>query len=232
MSTVPTGRPGPSTAFRRAAIDPAMALGYLRRLERNWTVGSLALIAGGVPASFLGPFLAAGMFWVFQASRRDARAPLPPFLLPFAVACVVVIPLMYAVAWGSRRSLFRTFDEEVEDEDPSLVGAVTGAQDPTIILRVVLFAPRMVLHGLWRLRARHKLGNVDLPRAAGALSVLAAFDEGVPPGRLLKTGEPGDALGPLFDFLLLHDLIGISSTGDRVWLHGHIRQKFVPGQAR
>jgi hypothetical protein len=86
----------------------------------------------------------------------------------------------------------------------------------------------MVIFAARRMRARAKLGRVDLPRVAEALAVLGSADGGIPPGRLLRPGEGGEVLGAIFDFLLLHEQIGISKDGDRVWIDSDAKRKLLP----
>lgn len=209
----------------KSAITPAAVLDHLHRLERNWWIAVMALLAVGGVGSFLGPALAASIYWLAEA--KYTRWP-PAWWDLFLRCCVVVIPLMYMLAWITKGSLTEEFADETDAMcGPMLWGFRGRAALGLLILDLLLFAPRAVFHGLEKRRARAAMGTVDLPRIANALIVLASSEDGISPARLLKPNEAPEVLEGIFQYLLLHEQIGISKKGDHIWLASTTRQKLT-----
>ena len=67
------------------------------------------------------------------------------------------------------------------------------------------------------------LGHVDLDRASEIIATLWKGDRGV---MLKDLSRPEEQLTTSLACLLMHDWIGISKSGDRVWLLSDARQTF------
>ena len=222
-----TSTPAPPHILFGRRLSPSAAMEHLQRLERGYTIKNWLMLGVGVPASLLGPAVVAMIAFLF--SMRLGH--IPSFGRLYLYCCAIVIPIMYVIAWTRRGSLTEQFAEETEDYASSsfVVWRARGhAAGFLFIFDVLLFAPQMVIFAARRMHARLNVGRVDLPRVAEAVAVLAAADGGISPGKLLRPGEGGDVLGAIFDYLLLHDQIGISKAGDRVWMDSDVRRKLLP----
>jgi hypothetical protein len=134
---------------------------------------------------------------------------------------VISLPLLYLFAWWLKGSIL---ESSVETLDSIGRFGRRRVALPLVILEMSNIGPRMVLYGIKLHRGRQRIGGADLERVALAVQTLASFDEGIPPAKLLRPGEPPAKLEALLGFLMFHDLADISKTGDRVWLRTETRQ--------
>jgi hypothetical protein len=210
----------------------------LRRRDQMVQFNSIALIVIAIPLMFIGPLLLATVFW-FATAQLYAYFPWTWFFLGL---CVVMIPAMLAGEARQRGGYFAganldTINEGLASGTPSPyamaafndVGALVAfAANPRAVasgfVEIFLVGPRLLLDGLTMRRRAKQVADVSRERAAVAVMQLAAFDQGVSTKSLLKHEVPGQ-LTRVLCLLVFHEWIGVSKTGDRVWLSTDARNR-------
>ena len=214
-------RPGATDVSRMRSVRD-----HLRHREAMLAGKIVMLLGLGVPLMFVGPFLMACIVWF--VSYTVMEYPLP-WTNIFLVLVVTMVPLLL---WTERRTQGTYFADTVISSGgassvPYLAGPELGmlisfATNPRVaasgFVELFLTGPRFVLEGLDKLRGAKKLRGVNVDRAVAIIVDLGHFDIGVPIQRLVHDGERVAAVvGPLA-YLLFHDWVGISASGDRIWL--------------
>ena len=88
-----------------------------------------------------------------------------------------------------------------------------------VLVELCLWGPRMVIAGAKKLHHLGRHRGADRALAAELLAALANRGEGMPTAELYPLAHGrDDAFGDSLAYLLFHDLIGISKSGDRAWL--------------
>jgi hypothetical protein len=211
---VPTLHPSLTGGGRRISAERVVAL--LKRRESALRTKILVMLVLGVPLSFVGPFFFTFMGWAIW--HENSRKPYP-FWTAFTFITLVSLPLLYLLAWILKGSIL---DRSAETMSP-FAQRRTGAG--LLVLDLANIGPRMVLYGMKCRSERKRCGDADIERAALAVAALSAFQTSVPPVQLLQNGEPAEQLEPLLGFLMHHQMVDISATGDRVWLNSDLRRK-------
>jgi hypothetical protein len=214
-------RPGATDVSRVKSVRD-----HLRHREAMLAGKIFTLLAIGVPLLFIGPFLMACIFWFVSYTLLDYPLPWTGI---FWGLVVTLIPLLL---WTERRTRGTYFADTVigaggASSVPYLAGPELGmlisfATSPRVaasgFVELFLVGPRFVLEGLGKLRGAKKLRGVSIDRAATIVADLRRFDTGVPIHQLAHEGEHVSAVVQPLAYLLFHDWVGISATGDRVWL--------------
>lgn len=199
----------------------------LRRRGTLFGLKTLFMVLLGLPASLLGPFVVATLFWM---------ACLPwgywlPWGESFAGAAAVLLPALYLL---EIRTSGNFLSERVEDLTPlppiargiftiGQFGAIAAlATNPratsTLATEIFLFGPRLVVEAVRQLRLRRYARGADLKRAASILSTLSQLHDGIPTEDLLRRNESPQTLAPALTYLAFHDWIGVGNRGAKVWL--------------
>lgn len=202
-------------------LDPAVAAEYVRKRESAHVGRMVALVAGGIPLCFIGPFLITVLIWMF-ASREYLTFN---FTSTFLTVSAVAIPILFLIAAMVKGSILEAGADAIDTDSLGGHLAARRAALPMLILEIGNIGPRMVLHAYRRISARRAAGCVPADRVAQALCTLAAAGGSAAPAKLLLANEPADQLEPLFAVLHFHELVDISKTGDRVWLTTPARTK-------
>jgi hypothetical protein len=95
-----------------------------------------------------------------------------------------------------------------------------------VLIEIMLFGPRNVMQAWHGWDQRKALANVDRARAAEALDQLYAAEGGVQTSVLARKDEMPEALALVLRYLILHDWIGLSKDGTRVWMLTDARKRF------
>ncbi len=203
----------PGHLFRRRAIDPAVVVAALAKVEeihrsRAW----LALLGGsllcGVSVVILTIF-----YYLLSGFVPIGNHGFGGSYLIIGVVCLPGLFLLAAKMPGS------ILENTVPGSD--LLQSRFIGRHLTMVLVVIEMAnigPRLVLWGGTQLRNRSAFGAVPRDRAAAALIVLADAAGGVSPAKLLRPDEPPEVLERLLGVLLYHGLADVSKNGDRVWI--------------
>lgn len=215
-------RPGATDASRQRSIRD-----HLRLREAMLAGQIFTNLLIGVPMLFFGPFLMACVFWFAMWNFRHGDTW--PWSWFFWGLAATMIPLTLWTEHRTRGSLFADIvvGSGGASPVPYLAGPEIGmlvsfAANPRVaasgFVELFLIGPRFVLQGLSKLRSAKVLRGVNVERAAIMIADLRRFDQGVAIHQLAHPDEPvGDVLQPLA-YLLFHGWVGISSSGDRVWL--------------
>jgi hypothetical protein len=215
---VPTVHPSLRGQGRRA--DAGRVLALLKKREAALRSKTAAFLVFGVPLSFIGPAFFTAVGWAFWIrAHRELYPPPYPWLTAFVIISAIALPLFYLLAWSYRGS--SVLEQHAEDLDTFTGRRHAGG---LMVLELANIGPRMVMHALGTRAARRRAGNVNLERAAEAVCTMSASDSAVSPAKLLRPGEPPDALEPLLAFLMFHHVADISSDGMRVWLNSDVRR--------
>ena len=100
-----------------------------------------------------------------------------------------------------------------------------GAAQGLVLVELCLWGPRMVIAGTKKLHHLGRHRGADRALAAELLAALANRGEGMPTAQLYPLAHGrDDAFGDSLAYLLFHDLIGISKSGDRAWLLSEARR--------
>jgi hypothetical protein len=219
-----------ATRFVRTSAAPRLPTAaevakYVRARENRLGVTTGALLALGVPLSLIGPLLITLLVWAYAISHRHVLHFWPTFW----VVTLVSLPLMFAFAAALKGGVLdRAVDAGFGGAD-TMIGryAQRRAALPLVLAEVANIGPRMVVHGLRRLRERRRAGSIDIDRCAAAVVMLMKADGGVPPVQLLNPGERPDVLEPLLGVLMFHEVADVSAKGDRVWVRSDVREALM-----
>ena len=154
----------PST-LSSARVTSDAALAHLLRLDRRERTKIVLLVAAGILLSFLGPLLVAVI-----SSMAASGDGAPSFLYYFGVSCVIVIPLMYLLAWGTRGSLIEGFAEASDAGSATGTAMMYGLRGRVggglLLIDIVLLAPRLVFKAWFLMRSKKQVESIDRERAA------------------------------------------------------------------
>lgn len=194
------------------------------------------MIISGLPLLFIGPLVLGSIFW-FSTWRLYEYYPWSWF---FEGAVLIVVPLLFFSEARHRGGWTQTStlgsDQLPEADDPWLPNVPWDESgmlaafviNPRLasagIVEVFLVGPKLVLDGVVKLRRARQLGDVSLERAAEVIAQLSTHDSGVLVTSLLHEGETKLDLIRVLCLLVFHDWIGVSKTGNRVWLLSEARQ--------
>jgi hypothetical protein len=203
---------------------------HLKRRERGLSAGVATMLVIGIPMLLLGPLILGTLFW-FATGMLLRFYPWSWFFWGFVV---VLIPLLFWTERGTRGTYFADTVVAAGGASPLpyLAGAEIGmlvsfATSPRVaasgFVELFLTGPRLVLDAIDKIRRARHVRDVDRDRAAHVVARLRQFDQGIAPDQI-NPGEPVSAVIPVLAYLLFHDWIGISKTGDRVWLLGDARR--------
>jgi hypothetical protein len=210
----------PSLRGHGRRVDPGRVLALLKKREAALRAKTVAFLLLGIPLSFIGPAFFTAVGWAFWIRAHRALYPPPyPWLTAFVIISAVSLPLFYLLAWSYRGS--SVLEQHAEDLDTFTGRRHAGG---LMVLELANIGPRMVMHAITTRAGRRRAGNVDLEHAAEAVCTMSATDSAVSPAKLLRPGEPPEALEPLLTFLMFHQLADISAAGDRVWLNSDVRR--------
>jgi hypothetical protein len=210
------------TVYRPKPLDIGPIRALIERKERNLKIHGMLMLLGGVPLSFVGPFVVAVFIWLVRL-RGGADTS---FWSTVGIVCLIGIPIVYLIASQVQGSIL---EGAADNFDTSSVGgfmAQRRAATPLLILEIANIGPRMVLYAVRRYRERATMGSLNLERAAQLVAALGQADEGIHPKALLASGETLAQLLAIVELLNFHDVVGMSKARDRIWLSSDIRKRF------
>jgi hypothetical protein len=208
---------------------------WLTEREQFQQIKVMAMLAGAVILSFVGPFLAAAILVSIKARLRlDWTMGWWSF---FMLGALFIIPIIYWTEWRTRGQFF--LDEvraQGTGSDISANGVFrtasygewefrTTAATYAGMVEILLSAPRMFFAALHEHRARKALGQIDMLRAADVLALLIGLERGIAPELLLQPNEKLDDLAPVLRYLQLRGWIDIAKNGQRMWMLSDARAR-------
>jgi hypothetical protein len=207
-------------------------LAVLLRYERidGWVL-VWTLLAGSA-VSLFGPamlaLVAAGV------ERRFGLAG-PNWTAWFAISCFALLPILF---WFEHRTLGRYYEEAVigspTPQSASSYGEwriLQAEAQGRVFVELMLYGPRQVMQAWRGWDERKALAIVDRARAAEMLDRLLVAEGGVQTSAVALPDEPPEALALVLRYLIMHDWIGLSKDGVRVWMLSDARKRFGPQEA-
>lgn len=208
----------------RPPLSAESAQAYLAKVESAYVRRIvLAGVFGGLACLIL-PVIVAGA----MEFQWHLRRPTTGFWKYFAVVSVTLNPVLFGIALLTKRSLAEGFVEEVGyDHVLSPFQFRSKMTAHLFLLDLVLFAPRGVMYAFEQWKAREKVGRLATEAVADAVVTLYAAREAIGPGSLLKEDQPASELDAVLGPLMLHEVIGISKGGERVWMTTEMRERLA-----
>jgi hypothetical protein len=187
----------------------------LRKHDSSFRTRWLALILAGAVVCMIGPLLFGSGLWLRQFNgRSDVHHP---WLWHVGMVALWFLPIMFLVEWVTRGKLFENTVEEMSDVPRQFgSGRIVGG---AFIAEMCLWGPRMVTGGVRQNIGLTRHRKADRLLAAAMLAELTNRGESLPIGELFKLAHGrDDAFGDALAYLMFHDLVDTSKTGDRAWL--------------
>jgi hypothetical protein len=207
---------------RRPIIGPRLSheqfVAYLQRMERGFSTRWTMLLIGGAIVTLFGPVAIGSIVWLAQFGRHAPGEIRSWSDIVLTVACIV-IPIQFLLEWLTRGKLIETVAEGLAEASSPLTYAIRGRATVGIVfIEMCLWGPRMFNAAWGKLLAAGRQKHADRAVAAKILGTL--FDrEGLTTAELMsQTTKDADAFGSALGYLMFHDLIGISKSGDRAWI--------------
>jgi hypothetical protein len=177
----------------------------------RWTL----LVALGSLFCLLGPVIVGSFIWLKQFQTRGMA--MHSWLFRVAQTGVFFLPILFLIEWATRGKLLEEGAEALGAGSRLPVGR--QAAQGMVFLEMCLWGPRMVIAGTKKLYNLSKHRGADRNLAADMLAMLVNAGQGIPSAQLYPLAKNNDdAFSDALAYLLFHDLIGISKTGDRAWL--------------
>lgn len=195
----------------------------------------------GVPLCFVGPVVIGTMLWAAGSMLLYSWLP---WWLFVALLSIVMIPLLIRLERQTGGQYLsesvQTIGERFPDARPLIFGGHVGAGGMTgralamvlmnpegiasMFVEVFLTGPRMVLRSRSHRKLATALERVDRARTAEVVSKMLSRVGGMPPGELLKDGEPMSNVLPSVTWLSFYGWIGVTAKVDRVFLFTESRE--------
>jgi hypothetical protein len=193
--------------------------------EQAYRAAAWSMLFAGVGALLLGLLV----IWAAVATI-DAHLPAKFHLawpLQIAIVTAGVTPLLF---WWEHRTRGRWDDDRLTQGIPlAALSAGRGGGDlrttaagGTAVGEVLLIGPRMILAA--RERWRSHTAAPLMAEAKGMIHYLRHFEDGLPVREL-----PTLRAAPVLRYLVSREWIGVSVSGERVWLLPHARRALGAG---
>jgi hypothetical protein len=187
----------------------------LKALDRSFRTRWFALLIAGAVVSMIGPVIFGTLFWMRQFGGRHVLVQ-HSWWWHVGFVCLWFLPILFFIEWITRGKLLENTVEETSDMGRFIAGrAVAGA----VFVEICLWGPRMVTGGVRKQFGLSRHRHADRALAAAMLAELLNRGDGLPIGDLFALAQNrDDAFSGSLAYLMFHDLVDISKTGDRVWL--------------
>ena len=217
----------------RAVLLRDRAHRLIVKREAALKIKFVAMVAAGIPLSFIAPALCTTMFTYIQEQWHISH-PIGGGII-FALASIVLIPLLHLLEHRTHGQFLldaaRAAGVDGSVNDLGMLHTAsrgewelqTAKATWAAWIEIFLFAPRLTMSAIRQWKLRRDLGRVNPNRAADLIIAMLAVDRGVETQRLSCVGETSADLHRILLLLSLHGWIGISKRGDKVWLHSDAR---------
>lgn len=239
VDLAPAAPSGTAAAPQPTAAAKADALGVARErilaaLREHHTIKpqlAWALLLGGASLMLVIGVVLSFAMWLLSivVVGGDAAMGIRAWLV---VYILLVVPVVVWVDRRARSGFFSLMSADVDlTRDVDNNGDYLlqrSAAHATSVMNVLMFGPRAFIAGLHALRNVPLRGlELVLPEAADTLTLMLSIDGGVKIAALAAPGADPLSLMPVLKWLDLHDYIGISSKGDRVWVSSPAKKRFA-----
>jgi len=219
------------TATNRLATSEIEA--RLRHREHMKRAGAAVLLAIGLPALCLGPFIVACIYWLLVALWGFYV----PWLWMLLGTFAVLVPLLFWTEWRTRGSFYTTSVLATYGNRSDLPPPVTGFSDVDGLIRFVrhprdpyvglielfLWGPRQILEAITTIHDSGCVAAADRNCAAEILRMLVLTDHA--DVKALASGRQSE-VGMAIAYLVYYDWIGISADRTKVWIETASRDVF------
>ncbi|MEO6435017.1 MAG: hypothetical protein ABIP55_04555 [Tepidisphaeraceae bacterium] len=216
--TIEYRRPG---AVEKSQLSLAAAM---RTRERDYQACAWTMLAFGMPAMLAGPLLATAIAAGIQKQFYAPGVGLAWWTW-LAIASAMLLPLLF---WCEVRTRGRWFEDEVRGQGTTPADLWqsssrgewelrTTAASWAALFELLLWGPRMVLAA--RDRFRGNVPSAVIADATVAINYLRHFAGGVATDEL-----PVVRTETALQYLVTRDWVGVSRSGDRVWLLSDARR--------
>jgi hypothetical protein len=210
-----TIRSKPATAAS-PAVDSDHLVSCLRRYDRGFRTRWLLMFFLGMVAVWIGPFLAATIFWMLQFQVGG----IPDTWTYVFMWSLWVIPLLFILEWATR-GIF--LDDAVDGMGGAgNMSASFGHRQWAVLAlltEISLWGPRIIFTSINRLSRAAKLGVNPHPGGAAVLVVLLRREDGTPTSTVLTAcGLSAEAFGDALAYLMYHEWIDLSKDGLYLWI--------------
>lgn len=190
-------------------------LAKLKALDKNFRVRWFALFMLGAIVSLFGPIIFGSLFWMRQFGRHHVSMH-HSWLWHVGFTCLWFLPILFFIEWVTRGKLLENTVEEVDGMGRFIGGRVVAG---AVFVEVCLWGPRMVSGGVRKQFGLSRHRRADRALAAAMYAELLNRGEGLPIGELFVLAQNRDeAFSDALAYLMFHDLVDVSKSGDRVWL--------------
>jgi hypothetical protein len=190
----------------------------LRKRESGHITTTILMLIGGIVWLIVAIAVIATIPWGMQFGRRG-RALMPPgsWSWYFIMTAAIAGPILFLLEYATRGSLLNDAANEHADYGPYAQRMVGRGMAVIIFIEMGLWGPRSILSGVRRISGRKAMTGADRNAAATIVANLLRGGDGLPTGAALK--GVADALSAdALTYLAYYDWVGISTSGDRVWL--------------
>jgi hypothetical protein len=203
-------------AAPRQTLDTVLP--KLKKLDASFRGRWLALLFVGALVSMIGPVIFGSAMWIrqYRAGGVGIGIVQHAWWWHLGMVCLWFLPILFLVEWLTRGKLMEDTVAEAGDM-PRFIGGrmVAGA----FFVEMCLWGPRMVTSGVRKQIGLTSHRHADRTLAASMLAELLNRGEGMPTGDLYVLAKnDGDAFESSLAYLMFHELVDISKSGDRVWL--------------
>jgi len=208
-----------ATAARHSADT---LLTRLKSLDAGFRTRWLALLVAGALVSMIGPviFGTATFIRQFRGGGLGIGLEEHSWLYHVGLACLWYLPILFLIEWATRGKLLEDTVEGVSGMGRFVGGRVVAG---AAFVEICLWGPRMVTGGVRKQIGLTRHRKADRPLAAAMLAELLNRGDGLPIGEVFavaqgRGGGDDGAFGDALGYLMFHDLVDVSKTGDRVWV--------------
>jgi hypothetical protein len=201
----------------------------LARDEALGTAAAIGKAAAGVLLTLLAPLFVAFVIKGFRSRTRGDV--LPSFGVVFALACLLLVPLLM---WYERRTRGEYFSDAVRGESSPLEASSYGEYElgknrflGVALTEFALLGPRLLWSVYDWARGTPAVHQPVRLLAAGLVVELLDAGEGVPVKRLARPGRTLAEVQWAVRYLQSRDWVDTSARKDRVWLTTLTRERLV-----
>jgi len=188
----------------------------LKKLDSGFRGRWFGLLILGAIVSMIGPVIFGSLYWMRQFGGRRHTGEYHTWLWEVGIVCLWFLPILFLIEWVTRGKLLENTVDEVDGMGRFVAGRVVAG---AVFVEVCLWGPRMVSGGVRKQIGLTRHRRADRALAAAMLAELLNRGEGLAIGDLFALArERDDAFSESLAYLMFHDLVDISKSGDRVWL--------------
>ena len=207
---------------RYATAAPAYSVSTiaaaLRKRESTHKTTSTLFLVGGLAWLVVAIAFIASIAWIMQFGRRGrALMPAGSWSWYYMMTALIAGPLLFFLEYVTRGSFLSDAADEYKDYGAVSRHMMGRGMAFVIFIEMGLWGPRSVLSAFRKFSGSRSMAGADRDAAAMIIANLLRGGDGLPIGAALA-GVQGSASSDALAYLAYYDWIGISKSGDRVWV--------------